>query len=297
MSVRLGVSPIGWSNDDLPELGGDTPLETCLAEARQAGFAGIELGNKFPTEPTVLRPILDHHGLALVSGWYSGRLLDRSVAEELVAIEAHRALLVAMGCHVLVYAETSGVGDRRRPLSSRPRLRDEEWRDFGSRLTDLADRLARSGIRLAYHHHMGTVVENEAEIDRLIGATGDGVGLVLDTGHLAFAGADPAAVAYRHGGRITHVHCKDVRGDVLAWVQAADVSFLDAVVAGVFTVPGDGSIDFTTMLEALAAAEYRGWLVVEAEQDPAKAPPLAYARLGFAHLSAAVARTGLGARQ
>jgi inosose dehydratase len=179
-------------------------------------------------------------------------------------------------------------------LSTRPRLRDEEWRDFGSRLTDLADRLARSGIRLAYHHHMGTVVENEAEIDRLMAATGDSVGLVLDTGHLAFAGADPAAVAYRHGRRITHVHCKDVRDDVLAWVQAADASFLDAVVAGVFTVPGDGSIEFAGVLEALALAEYRGWLVVEAEQDPVKAPPLAYARLGFAHLSAVVARTGLG---
>jgi inosose dehydratase len=298
MSVRLGVSPIGWSNDDLPELGGDTPLDTCLAEARQAGFAGIELGHKVPNDPAVLRPILERHGLALISGWYSGQLLDRSVEEELAVMEAHRALLVAMGCHVLVYAETSGGAaiDRRFRLSSRPRLRDEEWGDFGGRLTDLADRLARGGIRLAYHHHMGTVVENEAEIDRLMGATGDSVGLVLDTGHLAFAGADPAALAYRHGRRISHVHCKDVRDDVLAWVQAADVSFLDAVVAGVFTVPGDGSIEFAGVLEALALAEYRGWLVVEAEQDPAKAPPLAYARLGFAHLSAAVARTGLGRR-
>src|SRR6266404_432196 len=170
MPVRLGISPIGWSNDDLPELGGDTPLEACLAEARLAGFEGIELGNKFPRDPAVLRPILEHHGLALISGWYSGRLLDRSVEEELAAIEAHRALLVAMGCAVLVYAEASGGihGDRRRPLSTRPRLRDDEWRDFGGRLTDLADSLAQSGIRLAYHHHMGTVVENEAEIDRLM---------------------------------------------------------------------------------------------------------------------------------
>ena len=191
MSVRLGVSPIGWSNDDLPELGGDTPLDTCLAEARQAGFAGIELGRKFPSDPAVLRPILEGHRLALISGSYSGRLLHRSVEEELAAIEAHRALLVAMGCAVLVYAETSGgiTGDCRRRLSSRPRLRDEEWPDFGGRLTDLADYLARGGIRLAYHHHMGTVVENEAEIDRLMGATGDSVGLLLDTGHLAFAGA------------------------------------------------------------------------------------------------------------
>src|ERR1700736_908969 len=188
MPVSLGVSPIGWSNGDLPELGGDTPLDTCLAEARQAGFAGIELGHKFPRDPAVLRSILEGHRLALVSGWYSGRLLDRSVEEELAAIEAHRALLVALGCAVLVYAETSGgiTGDCRRRLSSRPRLRDEEWPDFGGRLTDLADYLARGGIRLAYHHHMGTVVENEDEIDRLMGATGDSVGLLLDTGHLAF---------------------------------------------------------------------------------------------------------------
>ena len=296
MSVRLGVSPIGWSNDDLPELGGDTPLDLCLAEARQPGFAGIELGNKFPRDPAVLRPILERHGLALISGWYSGGLLAHSVEEELAAIEGHRALLVAMGCAVLVYAETSGgiAGDRRRRLSSRPRLLDEEWRDFGGRLTELADHLTRGGIRLAYHHHMGTVVENEAEIDRLMAMTGDSVGLVLDTGHLAFAGADPAAVARRHGRRINHVHCKDVRDDVLAWVRGGDASFLDAVIAGVFTVPGDGSIDFAAVLEALAAAEYRGWLVVEAEQDPAKARPLAYARLGFAHLSATVARVGLG---
>src|SRR5438552_7424750 len=132
MPVRLGISPIGWSNDDLPELGGDTPLETCLAEARRAGFEGIELGNKFPRDPAVLRPILERHGLLLISGWYGGRLLERSVTEELTAIEAHRALLIAMGCALLVYAETSAsiAGDRRRPLSSRPRLGDGDWRDF-----------------------------------------------------------------------------------------------------------------------------------------------------------------------
>jgi inosose dehydratase len=295
MPVRLGISPIGWSNDDMPELGGDTPLETCLAEARLAGFEGIEVGNKFPRDAAVLRPLLDRHGLSLISGWYSGRLLQQSVAAELVAIENHCSLLVAMGCTVLVYAETSGgiAGDRRRPLSSRPRLADADWRDFGFRLTELADRLARRGIRLAYHHHMGTVVESEAEIDRLLAVTGDGVGLLLDTGHLAFAGADPAAVARRYGHRINHVHCKDVRRDMLASVRAGDASFLDAVLDGVFTVPGDGCIDFDEVLAALAAADYRGWLVVEAEQDPVRAVPLAYARLGFAHLSAAVARAGL----
>ena len=295
MPGRLGISPIGWSNDDLPELGGDTALETCLAEARLAGFQGIELGNKFPRDPAVLRPILERHGLSLISGWYSGRLLDRSVTEELAVIEVHRALLVAMGCAVLVYAETSRsiAGDRCRPLSGRPRLGDGGWRDFGGRLTDLAQRLSRRGIRLVYHHHIGTVVESEAEIDRLMGATGDSVALLLDTGHLAFAGVDPAVLARRYGHRIAHVHCKDVRRDVLAGVRAGDASFLAAVLDGVFTVPGDGCIDFGAVLAALAAADYRGWLVVEAEQDPAKAPPLAYARLGFAHLSAAAARAGL----
>jgi inosose dehydratase len=294
MSVRLGISPIGWSNDDLPELGGDIPLDTCLAETSEAGFEGIELGHKFPRDPPLLQSLLGDHELHLVSGWYSGRLLERSVAEELVAIEPHRAVLAAMGSAVLVYAETSGgiAGDRTRPLSRRPSLPNGHWRDFGIHLTELADRLAERGIRLAYHHHMGTVVETAAEIDRLMASTGGSVGLLLDTGHLAFAGADPVDIAWRHGLRISHVHCKDVRPDVLARARAADQSFLDSVIDGVFTVPGDGAIDFVAVLGALKAANYRGWLVVEAEQDPAKAPPLVYARRGFAYLSAALRDMG-----
>ena len=295
MSVRLGISPIGWSNDDMPELGGATPLETCLAEARLAGFEGIELGHKFPRDPAVLRAILERHGLSLISGWYSGRLLERSVAEEIAAIENHRALLAAMGCAVLVYAETTGsiAADRTRRLSSRPRLAAADWRDLGGRLSEFAEQLSRRGIRLAYHHHMGTVVENEAEIDRLMASTGNSVTLLLDTGHLVFAGADPARLARRYGPRINHVHCKDVRCDVLARIRAADASFLDAVLDGVFTVPGDGCVDFGELLAALAIVHYSGWLVVEAEQDPTKAPALAYAQLGYAHLSAAAAHAGL----
>src|SRR5260370_17913940 len=174
MPSRLGISPIGWSNDDLPELGGETPRETCLAEAGLAGLEGIELGNKFPRDPAVLRPILERHGLSLISGWYSGRLLDRSVTEELAVIEVHRALLVAMGCAVLVYAETSRsiASDRCRPLSGRPRLGDGGWRDFGGRPTDLAQRLSRRGIRLVYHHPIGTVVQSEAGIRPLTAAAG-----------------------------------------------------------------------------------------------------------------------------
>ena len=299
MFVRLGVSPIAWSNDDLPELGGETPLETCLAEARQAGFDGIELGNKFPRDATVLRPLLTHHRLSLISGWYGGHLIERSLAAEVAAVEDHLTLLVELGCAVMVFAETSGsiAGGSRRPLSQRPRLSEREWRDFARRLTTLADHLARRGVRMAYHHHMGTVVESETEIDRLMAATGDNVGLLLDTGHLVFAGADPVALARRHHHRINHVHCKDVRPDVLTRVRAEDASFLDAVLDGVFTVPGDGAVDFPSVLAVLAASGYRGWLVVEAEQDPKKAPPLAYARMGFAHLNAAAAQAGFRERR
>ena len=295
MSIRVGINPITWSNDDLPELGGETPLETCLAETHEAGYAGIELGNKFPRESTALRPILDRHGLALVSGWYSGRLLERTAAEEIRAVEAHLRLLSDMGCSVMVFAETTGsvAGARGTPVTRRPRLTDAQWPGFAERLTSVADHLAKRGVRMAYHHHMGTVVETEAEIDRLMAATGGSVGLLLDTGHLTYAGADPSAVAKRHIARINHVHCKDVRPAVLAAMRKGDRSFLDSVVEGVFTVPGDGAVDFRAVLDVLKAARYRGWLVVEAEQDPAKAHPLTYARMGFRNLSDAAHAAGL----
>jgi len=295
MSLRIGINPITWSNDDLPELGGETPLETCLAEARAAGYAGIELGNKFPRASAVLRPVLDRHGLALISGWYSARLLERTATEEIRALEPHLRLLSEMGSAVMVFAETTGsvAGERGRPVSRRPRLSEADWPRFAERLTAVADHLAVRGVRMAYHHHMGTVVESEAEIDRLMRSTGESVGLLLDTGHLAYAGADPVAVAKRHVSRINHVHCKDVRSDVLTRVRKADRSFLDAVVEGVFTVPGDGAVDFAGVLGTLKAARYQGWLVVEAEQDPAKAHPLTYARMGCHYLSGAVRATGL----
>jgi len=295
MSVRIGINPITWSNDDLPELGGETPLETCLAEARQAGYAGIELGNKFPRESAALRPILDRHGLALISGWYSGRLLERTAAEEIRAVEAHLRLLSDLGCAVVVFAETTGsvAGERGTPVSGRPRMTEAQWPVFAERLTTVADHLAKRGVRMAYHHHMGTVVETEAEIDRLMRSTGESVGLLLDTGHLTYAGADPAAVAKRQVARINHVHCKDVRPTLLAAVRKGDRSFLDAVVEGVFTVPGDGAVDFASVLSVLKGARYQGWLVVEAEQDPAKAHPLTYARMGYDYLSGAAHRAGL----
>jgi inosose dehydratase len=295
MSVRIGINPITWSNDDLPELGGETPLETCLSETHEAGYAGIELGNKFPRESGRLRPILERHGLALISGWYSGRLLERTADEEIRAVAAHLRLLSHMGCSVMVFAETTGsvAGARGTPVSRRPRLTDAQWPVFTERLTLVADHLAKRGVRMAYHHHMGTVIETEAEIDRLMRSTSESVGLLLDTGHLTYAGADLAGLAKRHIARINHVHCKDVRPDVLAAMRKGDRSFLESVVEGVFTVPGDGAVDFAAVLGVLKDARYRGWLVVEAEQDPAKAHPLTYARMGYDFLSGAVRRIGL----
>ena len=295
MALSIGINPITWSNDDLPELGGDTPLETCLAETREAGYAGIELGNKFPRQSAELRPILERHRLALISGWYSGQLLARTAEEEIRAVEPHLRLLSEMGCAVMVFAETTGgvAGARGTSVTRRPRLTEAQWPMFAERLTTVADHLAKRGVRMAYHHHMGTVIETEAEIDRLMRSTGESVGLMLDTGHLTYAGADPAAVAKRHIARINHVHCKDVRPAVLVAMRKGDRSFLDAVVEGVFTVPGDGTVDFPAVLAVLKTADYRGWLVVEAEQDPAKAHPLTYARMGHDYLSSVAQRVGL----
>jgi len=286
MTVRIGTTPIAWSNDDLPELGGDTPLETCLAEAREAGFTGIELGNKFPADPAALQAVLGRHGLSLVSGWYGAALRHRGVEAEIAAMRPHLDLLHACGCSVMVFAETSDTVQGRRdvPVTARPVMPTDEWPAFLERLGRLGDWMAGQGVRLAFHHHMGTVVETAAEIDRLLSGTPDSVGLLFDTGHLAFAGEDPAVVARRWAHRISHVHAKDIRPGVLAQARRERWSFLDAVVAGVYTVPGDGCVDFAAALRPLAEAGYAGWLIVEAEQDPAKAHPLTYAKAGYAHL-------------
>ena len=284
MAIRIGANPIGWSNDDLRSLGGETPLETCLAEAKLAGFAGMELGHKFPREPIALKAVLDRHGLDLVSGWYSMALLERDAEAEWVAMQDHKNLLEALGARVLIVAETSNAihGDIAVPLSRSPRLSEDQWPVFCDRLSTLAGRLAGEDMQLVYHHHMGTVIQTGDDVDRMMQMTRSAVHLLLDTGHLTFAGADPAAVARKHRQRISHVHTKDVRADVLANVRRSDLSFLDAVVAGVYTVPGDGMVDYPAVFAGLGG--YDGWVVVEAEQDPAKANPLTYAKLGYDNL-------------
>jgi inosose dehydratase len=298
MNIRFGVSPIAWSNSDLPQLGGETSLDTCLAQSKEAGFRGVESGIKFPMEAAVLGPILQRFGLALVSGWFSGELRARSLAEEQARIEAQLTTFRALGAPVLVYAETTGSVQSRidTPLSLRPRMGDDEFPSYGAKLTELAEWMAGRGVALAYHHHMGTVVESQREIDLLMQHTGTAVGLLIDTGHLAYAGADVLAVAKRHARRINHVHCKDVRPEVLKRVRLRDKSFLSAVLDGVFTVPGDGFIDYYALALVLADAGYEGWVVVEAEQDPVKAPPLEYSRMGLRHLTSAFAAAGYDVR-
>jgi inosose dehydratase len=284
MAIKIGANPIGWSNDDLRSLGGATPLETCLTEAKQAGFVGMELGHKFPREPVALKRVLDRHGLELVSGWYSMALLERDVDAEWAAIQDHKNLLKALGSRVLIVAETSNAihGDRSVPLSRRPRLTEQQWPVFTERLGRLAAWLNDEGMQLVYHHHMGTVIETGDEVHRLMQMTPAPMHLLLDTGHLTFAGANPAEFARAYRPRISHVHAKDVRATVLADVKAKDKSFLDAVVDGVYTVPGDGMVDYPSVFAALPG--YDGWVVVEAEQDPAKAHPLTYAKLGHTNL-------------
>ena len=298
MTIRIGANPIGWSNDDLQDIGGATPLETCLAEAREAGFVGMELGHKFPREPKALKAALAPFGMACVSGWYSAELLRRDADAEMAALRPHLDLLKAMGSNVLVFAETSNAihGDRARPLSQRPHLKAGEWAEFGRRITQIAERTLAEGVRLVYHHHMGTVVESEADIDAFMNATGEAAHLLLDTGHATWGGADPAALARRYRARISHVHAKDVRKAVMDEARREDWSFLNAVLGkgdalGVYTVPGDGMVDYPAVFRELPG--YSGWVIVEAEQDPEKANPLAYAKKGVAHLRASLAQAGL----
>jgi inosose dehydratase len=290
MPIRFGTNPIGWSNDDMPELGGDTPLEQCLSEAKQAGFEGMELGNKFPREPVALKKVLSAHGLDLVSGWYSGELLRRTAKQEMERLRPHLDLLKALGADVLVFAETTDT-HHDQPQSKRPVLKDNQWADIGKRWTELADMTLAEGVRLSFHHHMGTVVQSAADIDAMMAATGPSVFLLLDTGHATWGGADPVALARKYRTRISHVHGKDVRLDRMKQSIAEDWSFLKSVVEGVYTVPGDGGVDFVAVLKELPG--YSGWLVVEAEQDPKKAHPLTYARMGYTNLRRFAKEAGL----
>jgi inosose dehydratase len=279
--VRLAIAPIAWTNDDLPELGGANTFEQCISEMALAGFEGSEVGNKYPKDPAVLKHHLDLRGLTICNAWFSSFLTTRPYAEVEKEFIAHRDFLHAVGARVIGAAEQghSVQGKQEVPvLEGKPGFSDAEWKLLAEGLNRLGERAREKGMTLTYHHHMGTGVQTSDEIDRLMQMTDPALlSLLYDTGHLVFSGEDYQGVLRTHLARVRHVHLKDVRRPVLERVKAEKMSFLAAVKAGVFTVPGDGSIDFAPVFRMLQKGKYRGWMVVEAEQDPAVANPFEYA--------------------
>ena len=287
MSVKLGIAPIAWSNDDMPELGGETSLEQCLDEASQAGFIGIESGGKFPKTSKELLPKLDNYNLNLCSGWYGGNLRQNSTDEEKQLIRGQLDLFKDCNAPCIVFAEVSGSiqGDPNRKLSTRPQMDNEEWNSFCNKLSEMGKFLEGEGMPLAYHHHMGTVIETHEDTIRLLENTDDSVKLTLDTGHMLFAQGNSKKILEDFSSRIIHIHCKDIRKNVLDNSLENDLSFRGAFLDGAFTVPGDGCIDYKPLFDILKVKNYSGWLVVEAEQDPAKANPFKYAKIGYKYLT------------
>ena len=287
MTVKLGIAPIAWSNDDMPELGGDTPLEQCLSEASEAGFIGIESGGKFPKQSKDLLPLLEKHNLNLCSGWYGANLRNNSVKEEIDLIQDQLALFKDCNSPCMVFAEVSGSvqGDPNKRLSERPKMNLEESKSFYKKISEIGKYLEDEGMPLAYHHHMGTVIETHEDTTRLMENTSDNVKLTLDTGHMLFAQGNSKKILEDFNSRIVHIHCKDIRKNVLENSLKNDLSFRAAFLEGAFTVPGDGCIDYKPLFDILKNKDYSGWLVVEAEQDPAKANPLEYAKIGYKYLT------------
>jgi inosose dehydratase len=287
MSIKLGIAPIAWSNDDMPELGGETTLEQCLSEASKAGFTGIESGGKFPKNSKELIPKLEKENLQLCSGWYGATLLKNTPKEEFELMREQMDLFKDCKSPCMVFAEvTNSVqGDPKTPLSKKPKLSEDEWKLLISRINEISKMMIDENMPLAYHHHMGTVIETEDETRRLIESTSDSVKLLIDTGHMLFAGGNSIKLTEDFMERIIHVHCKDIRKDVLEKSLKNDSTFRQAFLDGAFTVPGDGCIDYKPFLTVLKNRNYKGWLVVEAEQDPAKANPFEYAKIGYDYLS------------
>ena len=279
-TIKLAIAPIGWTNDDLPELGGNIPFEQCVSEMALAGFQGSEVGNKYPKDPEVLNKALKLRGLTICNAWFSSFLTTKPLKEVEKEFIAHRDFLYAVGARVIGASE-QGNSIQGKPLpifDAKPVFTKDQWKMVADGLNRLGQLAKEKGMQLTYHHHMGTGVQTAEEIDMLMEMTEPGLcDLLYDTGHLVFAGEDHLAVLKKWAPRIKHVHLKDVRPAVVEQARKEKWSFLQAVKAGAFTVPGDGSIDFVPVFNELKKANYSGWWVVEAEQDPAKANPLEYA--------------------
>ena len=297
MGVKIGISLIAWQNDDLPDLTRKFTTEGAMQDAARIGYAGVERGRRMPADTEGLRAYLDRYGVSLCGGWCSGNLMVNDLEAEKAAIREQVVQFAALNAPCIVYAECSNTiqGNIDQSVSHRPKLTRNEILAYAAKLSELAKWSRDKGVALSYHHHMGAMVQDAEDIDWLMEGSDPALTLLYDTGHLHFAGADPIAVLGKWGHRVHHVHFKDVRQPVLDRVQAEDSSFLEAVAAGVFTVPGDpdGCVDFKAITDRLKAMDYSGWIVVEAEQDPAKAPPFDYSKLGYDHIIEICSRSGL----
>ncbi len=295
--IQFGTNPIAWANDDDQTIGANISTDRILEEAgRLIGFDGIENGHRWPNDPAELKARLGAYGLKFVSGWYSTNLLVQTVAEEIEAVQGHLEKLKHNDCKVCIVCETSNaIHGSDKPVNDRPTLTADEMVAFGAKLEEFAQYLADQGVTLVYHHHMGTIVESPEEIDAFMAATGPATHLLFDAGHCAFGGGDPVAVLTKHVGRVRHFHAKNIRPAITAKVRAEGLSFLQGVVQGAFTVPGDqdGGVDFKPLLQILADNNYDGWIVIEAEQDPDVRNPLLYQTLGLHTLKRIATETGL----
>ena len=288
------MSPIAWWNDDLVELSDDVSLEECLRQSRSAGFTGMEQGRRFPSTPEEMLPILKSADVTLCGGWFSGTLTVEELAANKDRIAPMIELFKAVGAPCIVYGEVgrSIQGDRSKPLATKAVLSDDEMKVYARKVTEFGEWCAEQGMPLSYHHHMAAVVQFEHELDAFMKNSGEGIPLLLDAGHLAFAGGDVLAAIDKHHKRINHVHVKDVRMGVIEALDWTRQSFLDAVALGAFTVPGDGSLDFAAIVRKFADYGYEGWFVVEAEQDPKANPPLKMAQVGHKELMRVMADAG-----
>ena len=280
--VSLGIAPIGWTNDDMPDLGKENTFEQCVSEMALAGFTGSEVGNKYPKDPEVLKKALELRGVEICNQWFSSFLITKPFEEVEKEFRAQLAFLKAMGAKVIGASEQSHSvqGQMDTPIfGHKYEMNDEEWDTFCTGMNKLG-KIAKEeyGIALTFHHHMGTVVQSLAEVDRMMENTDpEYVSLLFDTGHFTYCGEDPLEVVKKYVHRIKHVHLKDIRPEVVEQVKKENMSFLAGVRAGAFTIPGDGCINYDPIFKVLEDAGYEGYMVVEAEQDPAKANPLEYA--------------------
>ena len=279
--VKLAIAPIAWTNDDMPDLGAENTFAQCVSEMALSGFKGCEVGNKYPKDTAVLKKALDMRGLQIANQWFSSFVLTQPMEKVEKDFIAQCEFLKAMGAKRIGASEQSFSiqGQMNTPVfDAKYVMNDGEWDKFAKGMNRLGDIANSMGIKLVYHHHMGTVVQTAEEIDRMMDMTDpDKFALLYDTGHLAYCGQDYLAVLKKYAKRIAHVHLKDVRPEVVEKVKKEKLSFLQGVRAGAFTVPGDGCIDFAPVFDELDKSGYEGWMIVEAEQDPAKANPLEYA--------------------